>query len=36
MKTPIINIEKASEELVLALINAGILIVTEKGITTAE
>ena len=36
MKTPIIPIERASEELVKALIASGILVITENGIKTTE
>lgn len=36
MKTPIIPIERASESLINALINAGILEVTEDGIKCKE
>lgn len=36
MKQPIIPIPRASEELVEALIKAGILIVTENGVKCAE
>jgi hypothetical protein len=34
MKEPIIEIKRASEETIKALINAGILVVTENGLTT--
>ena len=34
MKTPIIEIPRASEELITRLIEAGILVVTVNGITT--
>lgn len=36
MKTPIIEIPRASENLVKALIYAGILEVTDEGIKVAE
>ena len=36
MKQPIIPIERASEEIVKALIACGVLVVTEDGIKTAE
>ena len=36
MKTPIIPIERASENLIECLIKAGILIVTEDGLKCAE
>ena len=36
MKNPIIEIPRANENLINALINAGILIVTENGLTTKE
>ena len=36
MKTPIIPIERASEELAKALIASGILVITENGIKTTE
>lgn len=36
MQKPIIPIERASEELIKALINAGILEVTEDGLKCAE
>ena len=34
MKEPIIEIKRASEETIKALINAGILVVTDSGLTT--
>ena len=36
MKTPIIPIERASENMIEYLIKAGILIVTEDGVKCAE
>lgn len=36
MKQPIIPIPHASEELIEALVKAGILIVTENGVKCAE
>ncbi len=36
MKPTIIEIPRASETLIMALIDAGILIVTENGLTTKE
>lgn len=34
MKKPIIEIPRASEELIKALLDAGILVMTEEGIST--
>lgn len=36
MKKPIINIPRASEELIKSLINAGILFVDETGVHVKE
>ena len=36
MKAPIIEIPRASEKMIQALINAGILEVTDEGIKVAE
>lgn len=36
MKTPIISIERASEDTINALIAAGILIVTDDGLKCVE
>lgn len=36
MQTPIIPIERASESVIVALINAGILEVTEDGLKCTE
>ena len=36
MKTPIVPMERASEELGKALIASGILVITENGIETSE
>lgn len=36
MKTPIISIERASETTINALIEAGVLVVTEDGLKCAE
>lgn len=36
MKTPIISIERASEDTINALITSGILIVTEDGLKCVE
>jgi len=36
MKEPIIPIRRASDSWILAMIDIGILVVTENGMTTAE
>ena len=36
METPMIEIPRASEETIQALINAGILVVTDEGIKVAD